>query len=294
MQSLRNRVWRPAAVAAAALCLCVCGGGGGAKGGGAPTVPVVLPSPTATPALAPEAVSATCERLPLGSAVYSCRDETPSFMVEVNDAVDELMRVHPEYFSGDIVRNLGGYYVGIIKILDRKNICAAFDGEELAVKNANDFSDQYKLITSWNQVRRFYIGTCYPALFPLSRNQPPASPSGCSLPPSSEVACGKPDPLFLGDVESAIDQVMAQKPALFNFADHAPGNDWPAVTDMLAYENAVIDVLASRGYCGKFDGEEIQVKRTNEFTEHYDINYADKYIRRGPGIFRGSCYPAAF
>lgn len=293
MLQFRNRVWRPAAVAGAALCLGVCGGSG-AKDGGGPTVPVIPnPTPTTT-ALTPEPVSATCERLPLGSDKFTCRDESPSFMVEVNDAIDELMRVHPEYFSGDIVKNLGGYYVGVIKILDRKNICAAFDGEELAVKNSNDYSDQYKLITSWGQVRRFYIGTCYPALFPLSRNQPPPSPGGCKLPPSSEVACGRPDPQFMGDVEGAIDQVMAQKPALFNFDDRAPGTGWPAVTDMLAYENAVIDALASKNYCGKFDGEEIQIKRTNEFTEHYDINYADKYIRRGPGIFRGSCYPAAF
>jgi hypothetical protein len=254
----------------------------------------VIPSPTPPVPLAPIPVSSSCERLPLGSEKYTCRDETPSFMVEVNDAIDELMRVHPEYFNGDTVRNLGGYYVGIIKILDGKNICAAFDGEELAVKNSNDWSDQYKLMTSWGQVRRFYVGTCYPALFPLSRSQPPPSPAGCNLPPSSEIACGKPDPQFIDDVERAIDQVIAQQPALFNFADHAPGTDWPAVVDMAAYENAVIAALAGKSYCGKFDGEEIQIKRTNEFTEHYDINYADKYIRRGQGIFRGSCYPAAF
>jgi hypothetical protein len=45
---------------------------------------------------------------------------------------------------------------------------------------------------------------------------------------------------------------------------------------------------------GLFDGEEIEVKRTNEFSEHYDVNYADEYIRTGPGIYRGACYPAAF
>ena len=44
----------------------------------------------------------------------------------------------------------------------------------------------------------------------------------------------------------------------------------------------------------KIMGEEIQVKRTNEFSEHFDINYADVYVRRGPGTYRSSCYPAAF
>ena len=55
-----------------------------------------------------------------------------------------------------------------------------------------------------------------------------------------------------------------------------------------------MNALATKGYCGRFDGEEIQIKRSNELSEHYDINYADRYIRRGTGIFRTSCYPAAF
>ena len=183
MQLFSRRVFGPVAIVAATLSLSVCGGSGTKSGTATgPTVPVI-PSPTPPVALTPVPVSSSCERLPLGSEKYSCRDESPSFMVEVNDAIDQLMREHPEYFSGDTVRNLGGYYVGIIKILDSKNICAAFDGEELAVKNSNDFSDQYKLITSWNQVRRFYIGTCYPALFPLSRS-PAASVPGRLQPPA--------------------------------------------------------------------------------------------------------------
>ena len=63
---------------------------------------------------------------------------------------------------------------------------------------------------------------------------------------------------------------------------------------MAAYHAALVQALSGKGYCAKFDGEEIQLKRSNEFTEHYDVNYADKYIRRGPGAYRGSCYPAAF
>jgi hypothetical protein len=63
---------------------------------------------------------------------------------------------------------------------------------------------------------------------------------------------------------------------------------------MSAYYAALIDTLVKQGYCAIFDGEEIEVKRTNEFTEHFDVNYADKYIRNGPAMYRGSCYPAAF
>lgn len=280
-----------AVVLVTAVSLLACGGG---DKGGAPTLPPV-PTPTPAAGATPEPpVSAACERLPLGSATHVCRNESASFFDEVGDAIDQLRRERPEYFKGDIVTNMGGYYVGVIRLLDRKGICAAFDGEELAVKNANEYSDQYKILTSWGQVRRAYMTTCYPAVFPLSRSTPAASPPGCTLPPSTEIACGRPDPQYLAEMEKAIDQVLAQKPGLFDATQKAPGTDWPAVTDMLAYHGALVEVLSKAGYCGRFDGEEIQVKRSNEFSEHYDVNYADKYVRRGPGIFRSSCYPAAF
>jgi len=55
-----------------------------------------------------------------------------------------------------------------------------------------------------------------------------------------------------------------------------------------------LDILVAKGYCALFDGEEIAVKRTNEFSEQYDVNHSDRYLRTGPGSYRGSCYPAAF
>ena len=88
--------------------------------------------------------------------------------------------------------------------------------------------------------------------------------------------------------------MLKQKPELFDFEQKAAGTDWPVVKDMTAYHLAVVNALAAKGYCGIFDGEEIQLKRSNELSEHYDVNYADRYVRRGAGIFRTSCYPAAF
>ena len=291
MRLYRTRFRWIAALALAALPLGTCGGGGK---GGAPTAPVVpttppVPGPTPQPPL-----SASCERLPLGAANAPCRGESASFLGEVIDAIDTLKGERPEYFRGDTVVNRGGYYAGLIRVLDRSGLCAAYDGEELAVKNTNDFSDQYKVLTSWDEIRRTYMVTCTPAVFPLSRANPAPSPAGCALPPSSEVACGRPDPHFLGDVEAALDQVMKQKPELFDFGQTASGTDWPVVKDMPAYHLALVDTLTTKGYCGKFDGEEIQLKRSNELSEHYDVNLADRYVRRGPGSFRSSCYPAAF
>jgi hypothetical protein len=240
-------------------------------------------------------VSASCERLPLGSPTYTCRDEGAEFFGDVNDAIDTLKVERPEFFrDGDYVTNLGGYYVGLIRILDRKGLCAAYDGEDLAVKRTNDYNEQYKVLTSWNQIRRVYMATCTPAWFPLARSSPAPSPPGCHLPPSTEIACGRPDSLFLRDAEAAIEQVLSQRPELFDFGQTAPGTDWPLVKDLHAYQLAVVDALVAEGYCAKFDGEEIQVKKSNELSEHYDVNLSDKYVRRGTGMFRGSCYPAAF
>jgi len=293
MRSFATHFRRLAAVVVVTVALASCGGGGGGKGD-TPTVPVV-PAPSPAVVSTPEPpLSASCERLPLGAANAPCRGESASFLAEVIDAIDTLKSERPEYFQGNTVLNLPGYYVGLIRILDREGLCAAYDGEELAVKNSNDFSDQYKVLTSWNEIRRSYMVTCTPAVFPLARANPAPSPAGCSLPPSSEVACGRTAPQFLDDVEVAVEQVLKQKPELFDFGQTASGTDWPVVKDMPAYHFAVVNVLATKGYCGRFDGEEIQLKRSNELSEHYDVNYADRYVRRGPGIFRSSCYPAAF
>jgi len=281
---------RIAALALAALTLGTCGGGKD----DVPTAPVVPTTPPVAGPTPEPPLSASCERLPLGSATAACRSEGASFLGEVKDAIDVLKSERPEYFRGDTVVNLGGYYAGLIRILDRGGLCAAYDGEELAVKSSNAFSDQYKVLTSWNEIRRAYMVTCTPAVFPLARANPGPSSAGCALPPSSEVACGRPDPQFLGDVETALDQVMKQKPELFDFGQTASGTDWPVVKDMGAYHLALVDALTTKGYCGKFDGEEIQLKRSNELSEHYDVNYADRYVRRGPGSFRSTCYPAAF
>lgn len=280
-----------AAAGIAALLLVDCGGGGG----GAPPAPPAAPGPLPTAAPTPQPpISASCERLPLGSENASCRSEGAAFMTDVLDAIATLQQEHPEYFQGETVTNVGGYYAGLIRILDRRALCAGYDGEELAVKHSSEYSEHYKVLASWGVIRRQYMSTCAPAAFPLARKTPAPSPPGCPLPPSTEVACGGAEARYLGEVEAALDRVMAEKPSLFDFDQTAPGSDWPLVRDLAAYHAAVAEALVARGFCALFDGEEVQAKRSNEFSEHYDINVADRYVRRGPGSFRSACYPAAF
>ena len=262
------------------------------RAGRAPTAP---PEPTPAPSTAPtpEPLSASCARLGLGSAQYTCTDDAATFYAEVMGAIDTVRIEHPAYFQGDTILNLGGYYVGLIKVLDRDGLCAAFDGHELAVKRTNEFSEQYRLETSWREIRRAYMGVCSPAVFPLALPNLPPPPPGCPLPSSSEVRCDRPDPRFLGDVDAAIEQVIRQRPELFDFTRTARGSGDPAVKDFPGYYAAVIDALAAKGFCGRFDGEEIRIKRSNELSEHYDINVSDTYVRRGEGSYRSACYPAA-
>jgi hypothetical protein len=296
MHSYGSRVLQPAIVALTALTLTFCGGD--SRGPSVPTVPKPTPVATPTPAPTPDPpVSASCARLPPGAtSKYSCRTEAPTFDVEVNDAIDTVKAEHPEAFDGDNVRNGGLYVVELIKVLDRKGICGDWDGEELGVATSADYNDQYDVLTARNQIRRYFVGTCYPSVIPVNRAAPAASsPPGCHLPPSHEITCGDPDVrAYFTDVSGAVDELLRTRPELFDFTDTNKGSGWPRVRDMTAYHQAVIAILAQKGYCAIFDGEEIQVKRTNEFSEHYDVNYADKYVRTGDGIFRGSCYPAAF
>jgi hypothetical protein len=212
----------------------------------------------------------------------------------VDEAIDAVKAAHPEAFDGERVVNVGLYIVEVIKELDRMGICADYDGEELGVATSHDYNDQYDILTAKSEIRRYFVGSCWPSVIPVTRRPLGGTPGGCSLPPSREVSCGDPDALFSGEVVGAIDELLKTRPELFDWNDLAKGTQWPRVKDLPAYYQGVIDILARKGYCGIFDGEEIQVKRTNEFSEHYDINLSDKYVRTGSGSYRGACYPSAF
>ena len=195
MHLFSDRVWRSLAIALSALALGTCGGSRKESGAG-PTVPIeVAPTPTPVATATPSApVSQSCARLPLGAEKYRCSEPGPTFLAEVSDAIEQLQREHPEYFDGDIVTNTGAYYVGVIRNLDKQGICGGFDGEELTVKNTAEFNDQYKIMTSWGQVRKYYIGTCFPAVFPARaatpRRRRPAA--ACRRAPRSPAAGRRP------------------------------------------------------------------------------------------------------
>jgi len=293
-----RRAWASFLVVMASVSFGRCGGGGSA---GPTQPPVTLPA-TPTPAPTPVAdppLSQTCARLPPGNPSAACRIETSDYMTKVDRAIRTLQGEQPALFEGDQVLSTGQYYVGLIKVLDREGICAVFDGEELAVTDRASSSEQFHVLTSASRARfspQSYRTTCSPSVIPTAAGALAPSPAGCSLAPSREVACGRDDSSrYINDITAVIEQLMKEQPDLFNFGDTAIGTGLPAVKSLSAYHGAVVQGLVRKGYCAKDDGEEIAVKQgSNTVSEQYDINFQDRYVRIGPGIYRATCYPAAF
>lgn len=286
---------------AVSLMVVTCGGGDRT-----PTGPVSPPPATPTPPVAatppppdPFPGASSCGRIGLGTDRYTCREEAASFSAEVNAAIDELVAEKPGLFQntelGLQVKSSGQFYVGVIEKLDRKGLCAAFDGEEVGVKADNTFNDQYHLLTSRFIVRRggsSYQTTCYPAAFPTSVPGYPPS-NGCSLPSSREITCGFESATFWTDIEQALSQVAREHPGVFDLGDQR-GEGGYKIVDPDGFKSALFDAMRARGYCGRHDGEEFVFKKTNTFTEHYDLESSAGYLRRGEGSYASTCYPAAF
>lgn len=289
------------AVAVGALALGHCGGGGSGDGPtGPPIPPVTIPTPTPAPSPTSDPpISQSCAKLPAGNPNAPCHTDTSEYQQVVDRAIRTLQGEQPAIFDGDQVLSIGAYYVGLIKVLDRQGLCADTDGEELGVTDGASSNEQFDVLSAQSRARfgpMSYRVTCTPSTVPIDLGALPPAPASCPLPSSREIACGQePEARYLGHVEAAVAQIQKDKPELFDFNDFVQGTGWPAVKDINAYHQGVVEILIKKGYCARFDGEEIAIKQgSNTFSEQYDVNFQDKYIRTGNGIYRVSCYPAAF
>jgi len=91
--------------------------------------------------------------------------------------MDQVVREEPEFFDTSQARGCDNcWYVinphrltlRMTQILNERGLCSIYDGEEIAVKNTNDWNDQYDVLTAENYLRRqegSYRATCYPAWF---------------------------------------------------------------------------------------------------------------------------------
>jgi hypothetical protein len=291
-----------AAVAVLSSFLSVCGGNSQPA---APPVQNPTPAPAAAPTPLPSPDAVFSCHLGDGTTSYGCQRTSPAFLKEVNEAIDKVAAEHPEVFDltqqlgegGFKVVSPGQYYVGVMRNLQAMGFCANFDGEEMQVKNSNDFNDQYHIMTSSNYVRRgasSYRATCSPASFPIGGANLPTQRADCSFPPSRYIACGRETQSYLADVDASIAALAQKHPELFDFNDVQSGTDWFKVVNVQGYIDGMIGEMRAKGYCAMFDGEELVAKTSNVYTDHYDILTGDDHVRRGEGSYRVSCYPAAF
>jgi hypothetical protein len=126
---------------------------------------------------------------------------------------------------------------------------------------------------------------------------PPPNGTGCGVGPGhgSGEGCPREVPSFLSQVESAMDQLIRQEPQLFNLNKTSKGcPNCYQVVDADRYVQRMAELMSQRGLCGLYDGEELAVKKTNDFNDQYDIFTSDGFMRRGLGSYRSTCRPAWF
>ncbi len=154
-------------------------------------IPVVMPTPTPTLGPAPTPTPSTpaptptpdtptptgsCSLPASNPAKPVCTNESPQFLNQMETAITAVTEIHPDWFDFNdkkcgncyYVRNVDGYLNGVIKQLNKQGVCAMYDGEEMAVKNSNNFSEQWDILLASGHIRRgpgSYRGVCRPAIF---------------------------------------------------------------------------------------------------------------------------------
>jgi len=140
---------------------------------------------------------------------------------------------------------------------------------------------------------------------------PPATPPPATAPPVGSVSAScarigegnakagcnrtRPNSELLDQVTAAIDQVVAQQPALFNMNDQTVAGA-PRVLDSPAYYAAVIRNLDAVGVCAASDLDQtiLRVKNSNLTSDEYRLADSKGFVWRGPGSYSTSCNPANF
>ena len=125
---------------------------------------------------------------------------------------------------------------------------------------------------------------------------PSPSPSASPCPYGKgtlDTTCVRGAPVFLDKVDAAIDQLVQQRPEIFEQED-AAGPGGYRVLDVDQYNAGVVKNLEAMAFCAAADNNQIQLKNSNEFSEHYDILLSTQHVRRGDGSYRATCNPPAF
>jgi hypothetical protein len=108
-------------------------------------------------------------KLPSSRDVGCDRLENPQYLGLMEGLATDIARERTDLVrDGYVVGDVNAYYAEIVKRLVARGYCAFFDGHDIALKNTNDFNEQYHVVYSWGQTRRgesSYRATCRPAAF---------------------------------------------------------------------------------------------------------------------------------
>jgi hypothetical protein len=153
--------------------------GGGSSSPSQPTTPAPTPTPTITPTPTPSTppTGASCP-IGAGDVDAKCNRTLPAFSDDIYQAIVKATRDRPEIFnfsqttSDGLPRVLDAekYYAAVTDNLRAKGFCAQVEAEMLQLKNSNDFSEQWDILSSNDYPRTgalAYQTTCRPAAFPV-------------------------------------------------------------------------------------------------------------------------------
>jgi outer membrane biosynthesis protein TonB len=140
----------------------------------APT-PTPTPGPTPTPTPTPTPGPA-CSLPASNPGSYRCTDDPNHLQGYVEAAITATTEAKPGLFDFNDkkcdncyrVLDVDGYLSEFQRQLSAQGVCSYWDGEEIAAKNTNNFSEQYDILLASGHIRRglgAYRGVCAPAIF---------------------------------------------------------------------------------------------------------------------------------
>jgi hypothetical protein len=264
-----------------------------------PVPGTLAPAPSPSPTTLPGTLRGTsCAKLsPANGGDRDCRPE--SGRIYEGAVATAMSSVGSQYVNGSEILNFSGFRDDIVRSLDAQGICGVFESDNLFVRGVGDsFNEYYDVVSSDGFAGRRYTNTCRPPVATPVAVQPPVLDPGCKLPPSTNTICTRnATPTFGGDMHDAIQAVIADdraraKQIIFDFSQALGGaTDAYKIIDADAYHKAVMDKLRAKGFCTYYDTEEIQMKNSNLFSEHWDIYKAEGFSIQ---LYAGVCRDAAF
>src|SRR5262245_25902958 len=140
--------------------------------------PPASPTPSPAPSASPTPGTASCS-LGKGDIDAHCARTSARLLPDVDAAIDRVVRARPQLFNVQEEISAGSYRVldgrayldAVVRELAAAGFCAQLLGDQLQVKNTQDYSEEYDIITSSGFVRRgagSYVKFCSPAAFPLT------------------------------------------------------------------------------------------------------------------------------